>query len=76
MVPVEESMFRPFGSVGETVQLVTAPPLEVGVNGFIVASIAKESELGLYVIDDGAISLTCMVTVVVPLPPLLTAVTV
>jgi hypothetical protein len=55
---------------------VIDPPLDVGVTVVIAVSFAKLNELGLYVRDDGAASLTTIVTVVVPLPPSLLAVTV
>jgi hypothetical protein len=76
IVPVERSKERPAGSDGEIDQDVIAPPLDVGVTVVIAVSFAKLNELGLYVRDDGAASLTTIVTVVVPLPPSLLAVTV
>lgn len=42
----------------------------------IVTSFVNESELGVYVMDDGATSLTTMDTTVELLPPPLVAVTV
>ncbi len=76
MAPVEVSKESPAGSVPEIDQEVTAPPLEVGVTVVMVVSLVKLSELGVYVMDDGATSLIWMVTVAVPLPPALLAVTV
>ena len=76
MDPVEVSKERPAGSVAEIDQEVTAPPLEVGVMADIVTSFVNESELGVYVMDDGATSLTTMDTTVELLPPPLVAVTV
>lgn len=57
-VPVEVSKDRPDGSVGEIDQDTTVPPLEVGVTEVIGESFDRVNELGLYVIDDGATSLT------------------
>jgi len=76
IAPVEVSKERPAGSVDEIVQEVIAPPLDVGVTVVIAVSFAKLNELGLYVSDDGAASLTIIVTVAVALPPSLVAVTV
>tara|TARA_B100000035_G_scaffold205941_1_gene176089 strand:- start:386 stop:550 length:165 start_codon:yes stop_codon:yes gene_type:complete len=47
MAPVEESMERPDGRAGETLQEVTAPPLEVGVTVVMAVFLTRESELGL-----------------------------
>lgn len=58
IVPVEVSKDRPDGSVGEIDQETTVPPAEVGVTEVIAESFDKVNELGLYVIDDGATSLT------------------
>ena len=75
MAPVDVEKERPAGSEdGEIDHEVTAPPLEVGVTVVMVVSLVKLSELGVY--DDGATSLIWMVTVAVPLPPALLAVTV
>ena len=74
MAPVEESSERPDGSDGETDQEVTAPPLEVGVTVVMVVPLVSVSELGLYEREDGAASLTSMVTDAVVLPPVLPAV--
>ena len=76
IAPVELSKASPVGSEGVMDQFVTVPPLEVGVSVFIAESFARVSELGLYVTDEGATSLTAMVTVAVSLPPALLAVTV
>jgi len=58
IVPVEVSKDRPDGSVGEIDQETTVPPAEVGVTEVIKESIDKVNELGQYVLDDGATSLT------------------
>lgn len=76
MEPVEVEKERPDGSDGDIDHAVTAPPLVVGVTVVMVVSLVRVSELGVYVMDDGATSLTWMVTVAVPLPPALVAVTV
>ena len=47
MAPVEESIERPDGRDGETLQDVTAPPLEVGGTVVMATPFAKVSELGL-----------------------------
>ena len=52
------------------------PPLVVGVTVVIVVPFVKVSELGEYVIVEGAISFTWMVSVAVLLPPAFIAVTV
>ena len=46
IVPDEESMLRPVGSVGEILQRITSPPLTVGMDGFIGVSLVSDSELG------------------------------
>jgi hypothetical protein len=74
--PVDESMTMPAGSVGETVQVTTGPPLEVGVTEVMLLSLVNVNELVLYESEDGMMSLTTMVTVVVASPPVLVAVTV
>ena len=74
MAPVVESMERPAGSEGETDQEVTVPPLEVGVTVVIAVPFVKVNEFGLNVRDEGATSLTTMVTSSVVLPPVLLAV--
>lgn len=74
MAPVEESIERPDGRDGETLHDVTAPPLEVGVTVVMAVFLTRESELGLYVMDEGAMSLTTMVTDAFVLPPVLLAV--
>ena len=76
MAPVEVSRERPAGSEGETDQAVTGPPLAVGVTVVIAVPLVKVNDVGLYVIEDGATSLTSMVRVAVSLPPVLVAVTV
>jgi hypothetical protein len=67
---------RPDGSDGETDQDVTVPPLDVGVAVVIAVPLVNVNEFGEYDIDDGATSFTWIVTVAVPLPPGLVAVTV
>ena len=76
MAPVDESNEMPVGSDGLIDHETTVPPLEVGVAVVIAESLAKVMKPGLYATDDGAMSLTWMVTVAVPLPPALVAVTV
>ena len=76
MAPVEESRDSPDGRDGETDHVVTVPPLEVGVTVVMAVPLVKVNEFGLYVKDDGATSLTTMVTSAVVLPPVLVAVTV
>ncbi len=67
--PVEVSNTRPDGSVVDIVQDTTVPPLEVGVAAVIVESLVSVRKLGLYEIEDGGISMTSMVIVVLPVPP-------
>ena len=74
IAPVEVEKARPAGSVDEIAQDVTVPPLEVGVMVVMVESLLNVRKLGLYVTEDGATSLTTMVTVAVPLPPAFVAV--
>jgi len=74
IAPVEESRASPAGSDGETDHVVIVPPLTVGVTGVIALSFVSVNEFGLYVSEDGATSLTMMVTVAVSLPPVLPAV--
>ena len=76
MAPVEVSRERPAGSEGETDQAVTGPPLAVGVTVVMAVPFVRVNDVGLYVIEDGATSLTSMVRVAVSLPPVLLAVTV
>ena len=52
------------------------PPLLVGVTVVMAVPLVSVNELGLYVKDDGATSLTTMVTFAVVLPPVFVAVTV
>ena len=75
MVPDDESKERPDESVGDIVQEVTVPPLAVGVTDVMALLIVKVKELGLYDTEDGAASLTTMVTVDEALPPDLVAIT-
>jgi hypothetical protein len=74
--PVEVSRTRPAGSDGSTAQDTTGPPLAVGVTAVMLESFVRVNELVLYETEDGMMSLTTMVTVVVALPPVLVAVTV
>ena len=73
MAPVEESRESPAGSDGETAQDVTFPPLEVGVTVVMAVPFVSVNELGLYVKDDGATSLTTMVRKTESVPPVLVA---
>jgi hypothetical protein len=45
--PVDESMTMPAGSVGETVQVTTGPPLAVGVVAVMLLSLVRVNEFGL-----------------------------
>ena len=72
--PVEVEKARPAGSEGSTDQEMTVPPLYVGVDAVIRESFVKVNGLSLYETEDGMISLTTMVTVVVASPPVLVAV--
>ena len=74
--PVEVENARPAGSDGSMAQEMTVPPLEVGVEAVMVVPFVKVNGLSLYETEDGMMSLTTMVTVVVALPPVLVAVTV
>jgi len=74
MAPVEESKDNPAGSDGEIDQLVIVPPFTVGVAVVMAVPLVKLNVLGLYVRDEGATSLTTIVTVTVSLPPVLVAV--
>ena len=74
IAPVEASSDSPAGSDGDTDQEVIVPPLTVGVAVVIAVPLVSVNELGLYAKDDGATSLTTMVTVAVSLPPVLLAV--
>ena len=76
MAPVEESSDSPAGSEGETDQDVTGPPFAVGVTVVMAVPFVSVNELGLNVSEEGATSLTTMVTSAVVLPPVLLAVTV
>ena len=76
MAPVDVLKERPLGSDGEIDQEVTAPPPALGVAVVMAESLVSVNGLPLYTMDDGAISLTVMMTVAVELPPVLLAVTV
>jgi len=69
--PVDPSSESPTGREGETDHDVMVPPLTVGVTEVIAVPLVNVNEFGLYVRDDGATSLTTMVTVTVSLPPVL-----
>ena len=73
---MEESKIKPVGSVGEADQEVTVPPVIDGVTVVMAVPFVNVNEFGLYAKEDGATSLTTMVTVAVSLPPVLVAVTV
>ena len=68
MAPVEESNERPLGSEGETDHVVMVPPLAVGVTVVMAVPLVSVNEFGLYVNEEGAMSLTTMVTSSVVLP--------
>ena len=74
--PSEAAIESPAGSDGDTDHVVTVPPVVVGVVVFIVVPFVNVKELGLYVMDVGATSLTTMVRVAVSVPAVLVAVTV
>ena len=76
MAPVEESNESPAGRDGETDQDVTGPPLADGVTVVMAVPLVKVNEFGVNVKEDGATSLTTMVTSAVVLPPVLVTVTV
>jgi hypothetical protein len=58
IAPVEVENESPAGRFAEMDQEVTAPPLVVGVTVVMVVSFVKVNELGVYVMEDGATSLT------------------
>ena len=66
--------FNPDGSDGEIDQEVAVPPPVVGVIVDMVVPLVSEREVDEYVTEDGARSLTTMVTVAVSVPPVLVAV--
>ena len=74
IAPVVVSRERPAGSDGETDQLVTGPPLTLGVTVVMAVPLVSVNVFGLYVSAEGATSLTSMVTSAVVLPPVLLAV--
>ena len=74
IAPEDESKDKPAGKDGETDHDVMVPPLTVGVVVVIAVPFVSVNELGLYVSEDGATSLTTMVTVAVSLPPVFPAV--
>ena len=73
MSPLEASIERPAGRVGEIVQETTVPPLADGVAAVIAVPFVKVYEFCEYEMT-GAASLTTMVIVAVSLPPVLVAV--
>tara|TARA_A200000159_G_C7034453_1_gene219403 strand:- start:243 stop:473 length:231 start_codon:yes stop_codon:yes gene_type:complete len=74
MAPDVVEKDRPAGKVPESDHDTTAPPLEVGRAVPIGVSLVNVRKLGLYETEDGAMSLTTIVTVAVPLPPAFIAV--
>ena len=76
MAPVEASNESPAGRGGETAQVVIGPPLAEGVTVVMAVPFVSVNELGVNVREDGATSLTTMVTSAVVLPPVLLAETV
>jgi len=74
--PVDVSKAKPLGREGEIDHVTTVPPAVDGVTAVIAVPLVKVNGFPLYVIEDGATSLTTTVMVVVPLPPVLVAVTV
>ena len=74
MAPSDEASERPDGRDGETDHDVTVPPVVVGVTVVMAVPLVKLNEFGLYVKEEGAMSLTTMVTSSVVLPPVLVAV--
>ncbi len=72
--PVDVSRDNPAGRDGDTDQDVTGPPLVDGVTAVMAVPFVRVKELGLYVIEEGATSLTTIVTETVSLPPVLEAV--
>jgi len=74
MAPVEVENDSPAGSVPVSDHDTTAPPVEVGTAVVIAVFFVNVRKLGLYDTADGAISLTTIVTVAVPLPPAFVAV--
>ena len=76
IAPVEVSNERPAGRDGETDQLVTGPPLTLGVTVVMAVPLVKVKAFGLKVKEDGATSFTTIVTSTVLVPPVLLAVTV
>ena len=73
MSPLEASIERPAGRVGEIAQVTTVPPPVVGEAVVIAVPFVRVYEFGEYAIT-GAASLTTMVIVAVSLPPVLVAV--
>ena len=74
--PVDVSKAKPLGRDGEIDHVMTVPPPVDGVTAVIAVPFVKVNGFPLYVMEDGATSLTTTVMVVVPLPPVLVAVTV
>ena len=76
MAPVEESRASPAGRDGDVDHEVTVPPMEIGVAVVMAVPFVNVNGLPLYETEYGETSLTSIVTVAVPLPPALVAVTV
>ena len=74
MAPVEVENDNPAGSVPVSDHDTTAPPVEDGNAVVMAESLVNVRKLGLYDTADGAMSLTTIVTVAVPLPPAFVAV--
>ena len=74
IAPVVLLKLSPAGREGEIDHDVAVPPPVVGVTVDIVVPLISVSELGEYVTEEGARSLTTMVTVAVSVPPVLVAV--
>ena len=63
MAPVELEKDSPAGGVPVSDRDTTVPPLDVGVAVVMAESLVNVRKLGLYDTDDGAMSLTTIVTV-------------
>ncbi len=74
--PVEVANTSPVGNVGEIDQEVTVPPVYCGVAVVIKVPFSNVNEFGVYDTEEGAISLTTIVTICESVPPAFVAVTV
>ena len=74
IAPVEADNESPVGRDGEIDQVVTVPPMYVGVAVCISDPLDKDKELGAYSSSDGATSFTVMLTKAVSVPPAFVAV--